>query len=184
MIATKLVLLISALLVIPIILIPSFSQPVPSCEEVRHGNYCDPSIRITTLLLDRGQYSGGDDILLTVTVLNESPIDSIDVSLSVYANWVNGVPNSESVTIPSNTSKRVSISFSTHRTVTDRQILQISVHGTDPDDSSVSVEATSLMQIPFKPAPTPIYPIAIFVIIVLGVLAFVLISTREKYFDI
>ena len=179
MIATKFVLVISVLLVIPIILIPSFSQPAPSCEELS----CDPSIRITTLLLDSGQYSGGDDILLTVTVINEA-VDSIDVSLAVQASWLVGVPNSESVTIPSNTSKRLSISFSSSLTVTDRQILQVSAHGTDPDDSSVFVEATSLMQIPFKAAPTPIYPIAIFVIVVLGVLAFVLLSTREKYFDI
>tara|TARA_B000000460_G_C21279440_1_gene291022 strand:- start:37 stop:576 length:540 start_codon:yes stop_codon:yes gene_type:complete len=179
MIATKFVLVISALLVIPIILIPSFSQPAPSCEELS----CDPSIRITTLLLDSGQYSGGDDILLTVTVINEA-VDPIDVSLAVQASWLVGVPNSESVTIPSNTSKRISISFSSSLRVTDRQILQVSAHGTDPDDSSVFVEATSLMQIPFKPAPTPIYPIAIFVIIVLGVLAFVLLSTREKNFDI
>lgn len=179
MIATKFVLVISVLLVIPIILIPSFSQPAPSCEELS----CDPSIRITTLLLDSGQYSGGDDILLTVTVINEA-VDPIDVSLAVQASWLVGVPNSESVTIPSNTSKRLSISFSSSLTVTDRQILQVSAHGTDPDDSSVFVEATSLMQIPFKAAPTPIYPIAIFVIVVLGVLAFVLLSTREKYFDI
>lgn len=182
MIATKFVLAISVLLVIPIILIPSFSQPAPSCEELEELS-CDPSIRITTLLLDSGQYSGGDDILLTVTVINEA-VDPIDVSLAVQAGWLVGVPNSESVTIPSNTSKRLSISFSSSLTVTDRQILQVSAHGTDPDDSSVSVEATSLMQIPFKAAPTPIYPIAIFVIVVLGVLAFVLLSTREKYFGI
>ena len=179
MIAIKFIFVILSLLIIPVILIPSFAQPIPampipSCE----GLDCDPSIRITYLLLDSGQYSGGDDILLTVEVINESPLDSIVVNLVVQANWIVGTPTSKSVTIPSNNSKTVTVSFSTSKTVYGRQILQVRALGTHPDDPSINVESSTLLQVPFKPAPTPIFPILIFVLVVLGLLAFVISSTR------
>ena len=162
-----------------VILIPSFAQPIPampapSCE----GLDCDPSIRITYLLLDSGQYSRGDDILLTVEVINESLLDSIVVNLVIQANWIVGTPISKSVTIPSNNSKTVTVSFSTSKTVYGRQILQVRALGTHPDDPSINVESSTLLQVPFKPAPTPIFPILIFSLVVLSLLAFVILSTR------
>lgn len=181
MIAIKFIFVILSLLIIPVILIPSFAQPIPampapSCE----GLDCDPSIRITYLLLDSGQYSGGDDILLTVEVINESPLDSIVVNLVVQANWIVGTPISKSVTIPSNNSKTVTVSFSTSLTTYGRQLLQVTALGTHPDDPSINVESSSLLQVPFKPAPTPFSFLAllIFSLVVLGLLAFVISSTR------
>jgi len=176
MIAIKSIFVILSLLIIPVILIPIFAQPipVPSCE----GLDCDPSIRITYLLLDSGQYSRGDDILLTVEVINESLLDSIVVNLVIQANWIVGTPISKSVTIPSNNSKTVTVSFSTSKTVYGRQILQVRALGTHPDDPSINVESSTLLQVPFKPAPTPIFPILIFSLVVLSLLAFVILSTR------
>ena len=179
MIAIKFIFVILSLLIIPVILIPSFAQPIPampapSCA----GLDCDPSIRISYLLLDSGQYSGGDDVLLTVEVINESPLDSIVVTLVVQANWIVGTPTSKSVTIPSNNSKTVTVSFSTSKTAYGRQILQVRALGTHPDDPSINIESSTLLQVPFKPAPTPIFPILIFVLVVLGLLAFVISSTR------
>ena len=185
MITTKIAFVLLLLLVIPVILIPSFAQPgpgpapLPSCEEAKPGISCEASIRIVTLLLDKNQYSGGDDLLLTIEVINESPNDSIVVNLEVQANWIVGKPTSESVTIPSNTTEKVSISFSSSKTVSGRQILQVRALGMDPNDSSVHSESGTLLQVPFKPPPTPILPILILVLIVLGMLFFVLYTTRS-----
>ena len=185
MITTKIAFVLLLLLVIPVILIPSFAQPgpgpapLPSCEKADPGISCEASIRIVTLLLDKSQYSRGDDILLTLEVVNESPNDSIVVHIEVQSNWLVGTPTSESVNIPSNTTEKVSISFSSSKTVTGRQILQVRALGMDPDDSSVHSESGTLLQVPFKPPPTPILPILILVLIVLGMLFFVLYTTRS-----
>ena len=186
MITTKIAFVLLLLLVIPVILIPSFAQPgpgpapLPSCEEAKPGISCEASIRIVTLLLDKNQYSGGDDLLLTIEVINESPNDSIVVHIEVQSNWLVGTPTSESVNIPSNTTEKVSISFSSSKTVYGRQILQVRAMGTDPSDSSVNSESASLLQVPFKPEPTPILPILIFVLIILALLFFVLYTTRSQ----
>jgi hypothetical protein len=186
MITTKIAFVLLLLLVIPVILIPSFAQPgpgpapLPSCEEAKPGISCEASIRIVTLLLDKSQYSAGDDLLLTLEVINESPNDSIVVHIEVQSNWLVGTPTSESVNIPSNTTEKVSISFSSSKTVYGRQILQVRAMGTDPSDSSVNSESASLLQVPFKPEPTPILPILIFVLIILALLFFVLYTTRSQ----